>query len=189
MNCFNNHVARYLMSVSTLSVPHCLGKIKINPVENDYAYVCFSLLAARTKKSLTYNDKMLKKNSKGLNWKWCIPYYKIECTCCFRSLNITDKSLLLKQDLIYQTFSMCFFISMATPCKKKERAATLFRDKGEMGTWSPSLTWLLLMASWAQTVRGLGCLILRRTFFWISFQPNTSQPHQTLGCIKLYSME
>lgn len=43
------------MCVSTLSVPHALGKIKINPVENDYAYV-FSLLAAHAEKSLTYSD-------------------------------------------------------------------------------------------------------------------------------------
>ncbi len=55
MNYFNNHVTRYLMSVSTLSVPHALGKMQINPVENDYAYV-FPLLSAHAEKSLTYND-------------------------------------------------------------------------------------------------------------------------------------
>lgn len=52
-NCFNDHDTRYLMCV------FALGKIKINPVGNDYAYV-FSLLSAHAKKSLTYNNKMVK---------------------------------------------------------------------------------------------------------------------------------
>lgn len=49
-----------IMSVFMLTIPHAFGKIKINPMENDYGDI--SLLWLFPKTSMTYNDKTGNKN-------------------------------------------------------------------------------------------------------------------------------